>query len=179
MYTHFKAIFLQYYYALCLYAYKIVQDMSVAEDLVQDVFFDTWEKRHEIDLTQSLKSYLYKVTYHKCIDHVRQIHIREEKLNKPDEGTFFDMYTQNSIPSQYDEIHINEIIKEINICKTKLPPQCRHIFELSREENMKNKEIAGLLDISIKAVEKQLTKALKEIRSHLILKGLLSENNKK
>ncbi|MCD7935551.1 MAG: RNA polymerase sigma-70 factor, partial [Tannerellaceae bacterium] len=176
MYADFKTLFLKYYYALCLYAYKIVQDMNVAEDLVQDVFFDTWEKRKQIDLRQPLKSYLYKATYHKCIDHIRQIRLREEKLNEPDELSFFDMYTQNSIQSQYDEIHINEIIKEINNCKAKLPQQCRYIFELSREENLKNKEIAELLDISIKAVEKQLTKALKEIRSHLIYKGLISKN---
>jgi RNA polymerase sigma-70 factor (ECF subfamily) len=173
MYALFKVLFLKYFYPLCLYAYQFIKDMSASEDVVQEVFYDTWKKRHEIDLNSSLKPYLYKATYNKSIDYLRHLQVKEEKLQQPQDTTFADIYLKNSIEDQDEILHLNEIIHEIAVCKAKLPPQCLRIYNLSREENLKNKEIAELLDITIKAVEKQLSKALKEIRLHLIQKGLI------
>lgn len=175
MYIRFKELFLKYYFSLCLYAFRIIRDMPAAEDLVQDVFSDTWEKRHELDISCSLKPYLYRVTYNKCVDYLRHLQLKEDKLNQPENTSMHDLYLKNSVHSQDETLHVNEMIREISICKERLPNQCRRIFDLSREEHLKNKEIAERLGISIKAVEKQLAKALKEIRSHLVKKGLIKE----
>lgn len=170
----FKNIFEEFYYPLFLYAYQIIKDANVSEDLVQDVFHDTWLKRGEIDFSRSIRPYLYKATYYKCIDYLRHQQMKEDKLNMAGEDTFFNLYIKNNIPNQEEELEIKEIIKEIAVCKEKLTSQCRKVFELSREQQFKNKEIADQLGISIKAVEKHLAKALNLIREHLSNKKLIS-----
>ncbi|MDO5665064.1 MAG: sigma-70 family RNA polymerase sigma factor, partial [Bacteroidia bacterium] len=74
---------------------------------------------------------------------------------------------------QDDQLQSKEIAKEINICISSLPQRCKEVFLLSRYDNFKNKEIAAHLNISIKTVEKHITKALQEIRIHLLQAGYL------
>lgn len=167
----FKSLFLEYYEALCYYACKYVNDTDVSQDLVQDVFFDLWKKRDTIDFAEPIKPYLYKATYNKSIDHIRQTRLRNEKLEEPEPGSFLDFYINNMISNAEEELHLKDISREINNCIDNLPPQCKKIFNLSRQTGLKNKEIAEKLDISIKAVEKQISKALNEIRNHLNNKG--------
>ncbi len=167
----FEFLFSEYHQSLCYYAYRFVSDVTVAEDLVQDVFFDLWKNKEKVDLSFSIKPYLYKATYNKSIDYLRKNNMREEKWKQTE---LINRYNpENYIIEQEETLHLKEMQKEIQHCISKLPPQCKKIFQLSRNKGLKNKEIAEILNISIKAVEKQISKALYEIRSQLRGQGFL------
>ncbi len=169
----FKSLFTEYHRGLCYYAYRFVSDISIAEDLVQDVFFDLWIKRDKIDISYSLKSYLYKATYNKSIDFLRSSRSQEEKWSRNEFSVLSGCFPQDHIPEQEEILHIKEMSQEIQSCIDRLPPQCKKIFRLSREKGLKNKEVAELLNITVKAVEKQIGRALNEIRNHLSKRGFM------
>lgn len=166
----FKETFLTYYDALCAYAFSYARNHSVSEDIVQDVFCELWKKRNRIDLSVSLKPLLYRLTKNKSIDHLRKVQLEEEKLNAQET---LDYYVRNIIINQEDDFHFNQLRQEISVCIDSLSDQCKNVFILSRFKGLKNKEISEKLNISVKTVEKHISKALLEIRRHLLKKGLL------
>jgi RNA polymerase sigma-70 factor (ECF subfamily) len=169
-----KNSFLEFYSALCSYAYRYVENTANAEDIVQDVFLDVWRKRNEIDLSLPLKPLLYKLTKNKSIDFLRSAYYKEINLEDYKEINSLEEYVRSLIVSQEDQLHMEELTQTIQQCVEELPEQCQKVFILSRVTGLKNKEIAEQLDVSVKAVEKQITKALHEIRKHLKRKGLLA-----
>ncbi len=169
----FNVLFLTHYQELCYYSYRLVGDTSTAEDLVQDVFYDLWLKKDRIDGSYSLKAYLYKIVYYKSVDFLRSCSLREEKQGMIQLSALCEGFSDDHIPEQEEILHTKDLLKEIQFCTDQLPGQCKKIFYLSRNKGLKNKEIAELLNISVKAVEKQITKALSEIRKHLQKKGFL------
>lgn len=72
-----------------------------------------------------------------------------------------------------DQLHLSDISREMAVGIDSLPQRCKEIFLLSRENNFKNREIAERLDSSVKAVEKQIAKALQDLKSHLVKAGYL------
>lgn len=164
---YFKDLFFEYYESLCFYTYKYIPDFDICEDIVQDVFFNLWENKDKLDLSYSMKSLLYKSTQNKALNYIKSHEYgHKERLDNSVDMYFYSLATQ-----QDEELHTENLIKEIDEVVTQLPKQCNKIFLLSREAGLKNKEIAEQLNISVKAVEKQLTKALSIIRTHLYEKG--------
>jgi len=171
---YFKDAFLEYFNPLCSYAYRYVENSDVSEDVVQDVFFDLWTNKKNIDFSRPLKPYLYRLTKNKAIDFLRSARHKEEKLDENTEGYILESYVRDMIINQEDLLCLQELSQEIQSCVDKLPEQCKKVFTLSRTMGLKNKEVAEQLGISIKAVEKQITKALSEIRLHLNKEDLIS-----
>lgn len=171
---YIKNSFMEFYSALCSYAYRYVENTANAEDIVQDVFLDVWKKRNEIDLSLPLKPLLYKLTKNKSIDFLRSAYHKEIKLEDYNDTSSLEDYVRSLIVSQEDQLHLDELTQTIQQCVEELPAQCQKIFILSRVSGLKNKEIAEQLDVSVKAVEKQITKALQEIRKRLKEKDLLA-----
>ena len=64
----FREIFHAYYEGLCQYAFTLLRDMDDAEDVVQSMFVKIWEKRQELNINHTFKSYLYKAVYHQCVN---------------------------------------------------------------------------------------------------------------
>lgn len=166
----FKDTFLKHYDALCSYAFKYVRSFSISEDIVQDIFYELWKKRKDIDLTIPLKPLLYRLIKNRSIDYLRKVQYEEDKLKAIDP---LDHYVRNMIINQEDDFHLNQLKEEITTGIKLLPEQCKRVFILSRFDGLKNKEIAEQLDISIKTVEKHISKAIMEIRHHLLKKDLL------
>jgi RNA polymerase sigma-70 factor (ECF subfamily) len=157
----FDELFMQYSKPLFYYAAKFVED-EVAKDIVQDVFVKLWSDR-AISIRQSLNALLFTMVRNSCLQHlekqkVRNRYFESKKLILQEEELRFYMEEKTSLIEQELEDKLNEVLDS-------LPDRCRQIFVLSRFENKKNKEIAEELDISVKAVEKQITKALATIRS--------------
>jgi len=152
----FEKFFKMFYAPLCGFALGFLGDRDEAEELVQDTFVKLWEKRDEISIETSLKSYLYSSVRNACFNYlkhlkVRQAHAAEEKhFGEPTE-----------------EITANEVSTNIDLALSKLPEKCREVFELSRFKGMKYQEIAEYLNISVKTVENQMGKALKVMRVEL------------
>jgi len=144
------------YGPLCGFALGFIGDRDEAEELVQETFVKFWEKRDEISIETSIKSYIYSAVRNACLNYlkhikVRQAHVAEEKhFGEPTE-----------------EILQTEVSENIELAIKKLPAKCREVFELSRFKGMKYQEIAEYLNISVKTVENQMGKALKVLRVEL------------
>lgn len=168
----FQELFERYFRSLVTYAYRYVNDWNVSEDIVQDVFMALWVNRNEIDFEEPVKPYLYRATYNRSINHLNSVLVqrRVDHTDNLDELIDYEILSYN----QHDNLLLKEIEEEISSFVKRFPEQRKKVFLLSREENMKNKEIAFLLNISEKTVEKHITKALSDIRTHLTQTGLMS-----
>lgn len=156
----FDAVFRQWYAPLCHYAARLTDgDMDEAEDLVQQVFVKIWEQRGRLDIAWSLKAYLYKTVHNAALNRLRAANTRSK---------YFDY---NATQLENTSVQPDDTSSELAECLQKaldlLPPQCRHVFELSRFEELKYREIADQLGISIKTVETQMGKALRILRLQL------------
>lgn len=167
----FKELFDLYFQPMVTYAYRYVNDWQAAEDIAQDVFMSLWLKKEDIDFEEPIKPYLYRATYNKSINYINSF-LMQHRIGQSE--TIDDLLNREILSyNQYDTLLLKEIEGEINTCVQTLPPQCKKVFELSRGKNLKNKEIAEQLNISEKAVEKHISKALGEIREHLIRLDLM------
>lgn len=157
----FERTFRQYYDRLCNYANSLLKEADEAEEVVQTVFLTIWEKRGDLEITLSLKSYLYRAVHNHCLNRFKHAAVREVHRD----------YTENFLAQSYESvtevIHANELEQRIEAAVSSLPEQCQIAFRMSRFEELKYQEIADQLDISIKTVENQIGKALKILRSAL------------
>lgn len=152
---------------LCFYAYSYIADIEASKDIVQEAFISLWVNREQYCLSRAL---LFTVVKNRAIDQLRKRNrnIQDSGLS---EGAL-DEYIIELIASQEDLLAVKDLSNEISESICLLSPQCRRIFEMSRFRYMSNKEIAQELNISIKGVEKQITKALSVISTHLSKIGL-------
>jgi RNA polymerase sigma-70 factor (ECF subfamily) len=154
----FEALFREYFPPLMSFARKILVDEDDAREVVHNVFINLWEKRQKIDLSTSLKSYLFTSVHNRSLNVIRD---RKKFSSEEVPETAGDWDVSAQIESMELEEKINDAIKS-------LPEKCRQIFELNRFDGMKYGEIAMQLNISVKTVENQMSKALKILRDKLL-----------
>lgn len=147
-----------YHHKLCVYANSLVKNIYNAEDIVQNVFLRTWEQSSRLKPDHSIKSFLYKSVYNEFIDQYR----KKQSLIKL-EKTYFDAL--NEIIHDDNSESLDKIITVVKKEIQNLPPKCKEVFILSKQEGLTNIEIAEHLNISIKTVEAQITKAFSILRS--------------
>ncbi|MFV0593363.1 MAG: RNA polymerase sigma-70 factor [Draconibacterium sp.] len=159
----FEVVFNLYYPRLVYFAREYVREAD-AKNLVQDAFVSMWERKPQFMSEAQLQSYLYTNVKNSCL-----MLLRHEKVKKKF-ATNLVLKKQNQLYEralkQVDtsELAIQEMEKIIARTLSELPDRCREIFILSRMEGKKNQEVADQLSISVKAVEAQITKALKIFR---------------
>jgi RNA polymerase sigma-70 factor, ECF subfamily len=158
----FELLFRKYFVRLCAFSNKFLGDPEIAQEIVQDVFAKVWEGRNEIDPEDSLKSYLFKIAKNLSINNLK----RKEVESKYTE-IYKLVYSDYSDFSPYESLLARELEDNIASSIGKLPAECRKVFELSRTEGLKYKEIADALNISVKTVEAQMSKALRVLRVEL------------
>jgi len=158
----FESLFRSSYTSLVNYAKTILKESDTAEEIVQDLFYVLWRDRKKLNITTSLKGYLFRAVYNKSMHHIehRKVvhkHIIETKttigINPDDPAEIL----------KYKELH-----EKIAVLIAKLPERCARIFYMSRFEGLKYAEIAKELSISIKTVEANMGKALKKFRNELL-----------
>lgn len=152
----FEIAFREYFTMLRNMAYSVVHDDDTAKDMVQQVFLNLWNKREELVIKGSVKSYLQRAVINASINHIKKI----KKLNLTDQFDSFDVVDDEN----YNENKQKVIEAGVKKAIEQLSPKVRMVFTLSRYSNMQNKEIAEHLGVSVKAVEKNIGKALKELR---------------
>ncbi len=150
-------VFRKYYRFLCKSVYKIIPDEHITEDLSQEVFYELWKKRNTIKINTSLKAYLKRAALNKALNY-----IRDQKIDLRNAPPKESLVSANATTIQ--QLTANELQKEIDQAIDRLPEKCRLVFVLSRFEKMSYQQIADQLDISIKTVENQISKALKSLR---------------
>lgn len=169
----FEKLFKEYYPVLKLYASRYVNNNEVAEDIVQDVFFHVWENRNAIDFSAPMRPYLFKAIFNKSLNHSRSKYVKRNVSIEENIDYYIEKHIHSSVLPQEESLLLKEINTEINNCVNQLPEQCKKVFVLSRNIGLANKDIAAQLGLSVKTVEKHITKALKELKSHLKRQGYL------
>ena len=163
----FDNIFTQYHRELCKIAYRKVGDFQVAEDLVQELFLEFWRRKTKLSGVEQLSNYLRRSISLKCYDHLRSILKDDSQVIK------LDGIDVEDVSTQYQDEENDERLQKLMSAIQKLPPKRKVVFILSRFDNKSYKEIAADLDISVKSVEKHISKALLQLRSWLGLFNIL------
>jgi RNA polymerase sigma-70 factor (ECF subfamily) len=156
----FDTIFRQWYDGLVRAADAMLHDRAVAEELVQDVMLEFWRRREALDPSGSPKAYLYQATRNRALNHLRHLQVQRRSVVLMDR----DASREPSAPSR---LAVQEMEVALRKALASLAPRCRQVFELSRVRGLTYAEIAETLEISIKTVEGQMGKALRELREHL------------
>jgi RNA polymerase sigma-70 factor, ECF subfamily len=160
----FEQVFKDHYGPLHGYANVILKDIDAAEEVVQTVFLKLWEKRSGLQITTSLKAYLYKAVYHDSLNHLKHQKVRQRHWDDTHYAMNQPLSPDNS---QIMEGQEKELVQRIQHILNTLPDKCRMVFHLSRFEELKYGEIAEQLGISVKTVEAHMSKALKTLRLEL------------
>ena len=160
----FESLFQTYYKPLCKFSFRILRDKDIAEDVVQTCFVNLWKKKDATVLKTSFKSYLFRSVYNRSINE----YARAKKYRNEDVSVLESVQTsRNEDPLLV--LQAQDTQKKIDQAIAAMPDGCRTIFLMSREEQLSYKEIAELLEISVKTVENQLGKALRILREHLFI----------
>lgn len=169
--TAFNFLFDNYYASLVGYLSMYTRNKERSEDIAQHVFMKLWENRSELESGVSPKNYLYTIAYNRFIDIYRKEARQKDVLKELSLANLTNRIEEDS------EVLENRILRLKKIIDT-LPPRCKEILILSRQRGLEYGEIADLLNISTRTVEKQILIAFKKIRkafkSNSILFFLLS-----
>lgn len=153
----YKILYENYYEWLCNYVFKLCENKKLSEDIVQDMLMKFYVKRHKINITSSLKNYLFRSCHNQFLQHLRKKKIKYDDLDEIKwEVIASSMHTEEQ-PKEDKLKRLYQLIDE-------LPPRCKEIFVKSKLEETKYKDIAVEMDISVKTVENQMSKALKYLR---------------
>ena len=157
----FEELFRSYFTHLCSFAQKFVHDHDEAKDIVHNVFINLWDKRDQVDLNTSLKSYLFQGVHNRSLNYIRD-NKKLIQFDAPQSEAELGQYMESK-----DHLETEEAESRINRALDALPEKCKEIFLMNRFDELKYREIAEKLNISIKTVETQMSRALKALRERL------------
>jgi len=156
----FERVFKSEFKNLYSYACSILKDEAAAEEMVQQVFYKLWEKRGTIQELQSVTAYLYRSVHNECLNYLK--HAKVKSAHQA-----YAAYTSKEADLPPDQVTLKELQNQIDSAIQELPEQCRAVFQMSRYEDLKYKDIADRMGISVKTVENQMGKALRTLRTKL------------
>ena len=157
----FEQLFKSHYKALHSYASVMLKDEDTAEEIVQSMFLKFWEKRSLLTIQTSVKAYLYRCVHNDSLNYLKHQTIK----------TKYQDYAVQSMNNHHEpassKVELTELEMRLKEALRELPEQCRTIFQMSRFEELKYREIADQLGLSVKTIENQMGKALKTLRIKL------------
>lgn len=145
-----------YHHRLCVYANSLVNDKNQAEDIVQNVFIRTWERRHNLKTDFTIKSFLYRSVHNEFIDQYR----KRKSVTALEKKYIEELERFTEKDEDFFERLLSLVQREIQ----NLPPKCKKIFLMSKQEGFSNIEIAEHLNLSKKTIEYHITKAFAILR---------------
>lgn len=157
----FETLFRNHYANLCGYAVKYVWELDQAEEIVQDLFFNLWNKRKDLYISSSIESYLFRAVRNACLNYLKHRKVRENY------AAIVQEHHNPGLSLNDNPVETLELQKKIEEAIDALPPERKKVFMLSRYEGLKYKDIADSLGISVKTVEAQMGKALKFLKEEL------------
>ncbi len=153
----FEELFRGLFKPLCGFAMKFTGDLDAAKNLVHEVFIQVWEKFDSLPSDTHYKSYFYTAVRNRCLNYIRD----KKKF------VAIENVAEHQLTEINSELETVELEEKIEAAIASLPEKCRMVFELSRIEGLKYSQIAGKMNISIKTVEAQMSKALGVMKEHL------------
>ncbi|ADY53710.1 RNA polymerase, sigma-24 subunit, ECF subfamily [Pseudopedobacter saltans DSM 12145] len=152
-------LFKKYWTSLFVVAHNVFKDKEACEDILQEVFLTIWEKRNELQIKTSLKAYLYACVKYEVYRQLKKSYskqrIDDDLINSLEESA-----TANNI-------EYKQLVETVSFAVDNLPPKCREVYQLSRQESLTHKAIASKMNISTKTVENHITKALKHLKLNI------------
>jgi RNA polymerase sigma-70 factor (ECF subfamily) len=157
-----RFFFDKYYEDLCNFVNLYLHDKTASEDIVQDLFVYFWEKRAEIKIEFSVKAYLLSASRNRYLNYVRA-----EKSHQTISHEVVLSHERYTSPED-SKVDFQTVTRYVNGAIAKLPPRCREVYRLHKEEDLSIREIALKMDIAEKTVENQMTIAIKKLRQQLV-----------
>ncbi len=158
----FEEIFRRYYSPLRWYAAGITGSMESAEEIVEELFYILWKNREQLQVFQSVKSYLYRAVRNEAVQYCEHQAVKERycsSIQTELDGAYS--------PDPHRQMEYKELQALINHTLDKLPSRRRRIFKMHRMQGMKYSEIALSLSLSVKTVEAEMTKVLRTLRNEV------------
>ena len=158
--TAFDEIFRQWYEPVVRSANRVLHDPGVAEELSQDVFLEFWRRRETLAADSSIAGYLMQAVRNRSLNHLRHLAVQKKSV----------VYVEAlSEPAEQADVAVQsgEVERAIADAIAELPPRTREVFVMSRERGLRYSEIADELGISVKAVEANMSRALRMLRELL------------
>lgn len=160
-----KELFKRYYRPLCVYAFKFLDDIHLAEDIVQDLFIGFWEEKKYKNVKGSIKNYLFVSVRNRSINYLTSHKVVNTDYIKNLEKEFTFQY--------YDEDEISDRKEKLHLEIAKLPPQSQKVLKKIVFEKKKYKEVSEELNVSLNTVKTHFSRALKHLRGSMDLIILL------
>ena len=157
----FGILYSKYWKRLFNAAYKRLQSREIVEEIIQDIFVDLWAKRETIQIHSSLQGYLFTALRYQLFSYFRAQLVRKQHV------AYVLTHAEEYENLVEDQLFYEELARALESGIENLPEKCRVVYQLSRNENLTYKEIAGHLHLPIDTVEKQMVKALKLLRIQL------------
>lgn len=160
----FQLLFKQYYQGLLQFAASIVKVKEVAEEMVEDIFVKIWNNRAGLNSISNLRVYLYVALRNHCINYVKRNTSRNDvSLDN------LDVVCGELVPNPEDLMVVSEMLQMVNRTIHDLPPKCRMVYKLVKEDGLMYKEVAEILSISPRTVENHIALAIKKIAEALTI----------
>jgi RNA polymerase sigma-70 factor, ECF subfamily len=156
----FDSVFREHYAHLVRMAESVVRERALAEEIAQEVMLELWRRRESLKVEQTFRAYLIRSTRNRALNHIRHERIVAR------EAAYAALESPSS-PSAEEEVLGVELERAVRNAIGGLPANCREVFQLSRQQGLKYAEIAAVLEISVKTVEKRMGQALAELRERL------------
>jgi RNA polymerase sigma-70 factor (family 1) len=160
----YKKLFFHFFLPLKSFSFAILKSKETAEEVVSDILIDIWGRRSQLPAIEDLKMYLYISVRNASLRKLKQT--QKTTILPLDE---LEVEFTGIDPDAETNLITSEIARKIELAVQQLPPQCKIIFKLAKEDKLKYKQIAQLLNISVKTIDNQLATALKKIAAVLKL----------
>jgi RNA polymerase sigma-70 factor (ECF subfamily) len=160
--TSFKRLYLLYYNKMFSLAKSLVKSDEAAEEITDDVFLNLWMQRTRLTMINNFTYYCYTAVKNKSLTYLSRPQVKKVSIA--------DINIEIIDPSSTgeDQLICEDLTKIINSSLSKLPEQCKLVFKLLREDGLKYREVAELLDISVKTVEYHMGNALRRISQDVL-----------
>ncbi|MBS1601371.1 MAG: RNA polymerase sigma-70 factor [Bacteroidetes bacterium] len=161
--TAFRQLYAFFYKRLYHFALALVKTRESAEEIVEDVFVRIWQRRTDLSAIRNVRVYLYTATKNSALNYLSQK--ARQSITEPFDHIHVDLNDSAVTPEQI--LITAEIHQKIQKAVEALPPRCKMIFKLVREDGLRYKEIAEILNISINTIDAQMAIAVKRISASI------------
>lgn len=166
----FQQLYVLFYDRLFKFALHISKSEQLSEEIVSDVFFAIWQNRKDIPKIKNFQSYIYRAVKNTALNYVQKYGKVSQSISI---ATIEYLASEDLTPEGV--VLKNEVTKKLQTAIDSLPEQCRIIFKLAYEDNLKYKEIAEIMEISVRTIDAQVSIAKKKLKD--ILEGSNLETN--
>ena len=161
-----ELLFSIYFPRLNDFARNVIRDDVLSQDIVQEIFVKVWEKRAEIE-SINLEAFLFRLVRNRCIDYIKHLKVVNNRMQEIQlSSKYEELYRIDFVGNEPYVLIEQELKLKIENTIQHLPERCREVFILSRMKGLKNKEIAEMLNINIKNVERHLSRAMQSFREN-------------